>query len=256
MQSERPIIVAGAGPVGVITALALAQQGCSVELFEAEERVNDAPRAATTHSATLPMLEQLGLIDDVVRQGLIEPKFRIWERASRELVAEFDFGILKDDTRYPYVVQCEQHKLANIVLERLRAFPNVTVAFSSRITGFEQYADGVVVECESAAGTRRLDGSYLVGCDGAHSRVRNVLGIPFDGYTHPERFLVLTTSFGFDDEYGKCLRNYFSDPEEWCALFKVAGDDGTGSWRVVFPTRLGESDAQALAEGAVQGPVA
>jgi 2-polyprenyl-6-methoxyphenol hydroxylase-like FAD-dependent oxidoreductase len=70
MQSERPIIVAGAGPVGVITTLALTQQGCSVELFKAEERVNDAPRAATTHSATLPMLEQLGLIDDVVRQGL------------------------------------------------------------------------------------------------------------------------------------------------------------------------------------------
>ena len=49
---ERPIIIAGAGPVGVITALALARQGFAVQVFEAEARVNDSPRAATTHAAT------------------------------------------------------------------------------------------------------------------------------------------------------------------------------------------------------------
>ena len=120
MQSERPIVIAGGGPVGVVTALALARQGLEVRLFEAEARVNDSPRAATTHAATLEMLENLGLVEEVTRRGLIEPKFRIWDRASRAIIAEFDFGMLKNDTRYPYVVQCEQHKLANIALDRLQ----------------------------------------------------------------------------------------------------------------------------------------
>src|SRR5678816_1301893 len=93
-----------------VTALALAQQGLDVHLFEAEAHIDDSPRAATTHAATLEMLEGLGLVEDVIRRGLIEPKFRIWDRASRELIVEFDFARLKDDTRYPFVVQCEQHK--------------------------------------------------------------------------------------------------------------------------------------------------
>src|SRR5438270_5231955 len=87
-QSERPILVAGGGPVGVITALALARQGLPVHVFEAEDRVNDSPRAATTHAATLEMLAELGLVDDVIRRGLIEPLFRMWDRASGQLVAE------------------------------------------------------------------------------------------------------------------------------------------------------------------------
>ena len=118
MQSERPIIIAGGGPVGVVTALALAQQGFEVRVFEAEARVDDSPRAATTHAATLEMLEGLGLVEEVTRRGLIEPRFRIWDRASREIVVELDFGMLRNDTRYPLVVQCEQHKLAMIALER------------------------------------------------------------------------------------------------------------------------------------------
>ncbi len=73
--------------------------------------------------------------------------------------------------------------------------------------------------------------------------MRKALDIDFEGYTHPERFLVLTTTFEFDVEYAQCSRNYFSDPDEWCALFKVTGDDGKGLWRVLFPTRLDETDA-------------
>jgi 3-(3-hydroxy-phenyl)propionate hydroxylase len=253
MPSQRPIVIAGGGPVGVVTALAFARQGFEVRLFEAETRVNDMPRAATTHAATLEMLEGLGLVEEVTRRGLIEPKFRIWDRASREVIVEYDFGILKEDTRYPYVVQCEQHKLANMAIERLKAFPNASVAFSSRIAGFDQHDDCVEVDIEGPAGTQRLTASYLIGCDGGRSTVRKTMGVDFEGYTHAERFLVLTTTFAFDTEYAQCSRNYFSDPDEWCALFKVTGDDGKGLWRMLFPTRLNETDEQAHDEASVQG---
>jgi 2-polyprenyl-6-methoxyphenol hydroxylase-like FAD-dependent oxidoreductase len=253
MPTQRPVLIAGGGPVGVIAALALARQSIPVHVFEAEARVNDSPRAATTHAATLEMLDELGLVDEVIRRGLIEPKFRIWDRAAREVIAEFDFGLLANDTRFPYVVQCEQHKLANMAIERLRGFAHASVDFCARVTSLEQLDDRVDIVVESANGRRQISGSYLVGADGGRSTVRKALGIAFEGYTHPERFLVLTTSFAFDAEYAQCSRNYFSDPDEWCALFKVSGEDGNGLWRVLFPTRVEETDEQALDEAAVQG---
>src|SRR5215467_1886043 len=250
--TERPILIAGGGPVGCIAALALARQGIPVHVLEAQARVDDSPRAATTHAATLEMLAELGLVDEVIRRGLIEPKFRIWDRASREIIAEFDFAVLKDDTRFPYVVQCEQHKLANMAIEQLRRLAHARVDFSSRVTSLQQFDDRVDAVVEDVRGTRKISGSYLIGADGGRSTVRKALGIAFEGYTHPERFLVLTTPFSFDAEYSQCSRNYFSDPDEWCALFKVTGDDGGGLWRVLFPTRLDESDEQALDADAVE----
>ena len=96
--------------------------------------------------------------------------------------------------------------------------------------------------------------SYLIGADGGRSTVRKALGIEFEGYTHPERFLVLTTTYRVRRANShECSRNYFSDPDEWAALFKVTGDDGKGLWRVVFPTRPNETDEQAFDEAAVQG---
>ena len=252
MSSERPIVIAGAGPVGVVAALALARQGIAVEVFEAEARVNDSPRAATTHAATLEILENLGLVEEVTRRGLIEPKFRIWNREPREMIVEFDFGVLKEETRYPYVVQCEQHKLATMTIERLRQFAHASVEFNARLAGFKQYADRVDAEVETAAGTRLISGSYLIGCDGGRSTVRKALDIEFEGYTHPERFLVLTTPYAFEAAYAECSRNYFADADEWSAMFKVSGEDGKGLWRVVFPTRPGETETAALDEKAVQ----
>ena len=249
---DFPVLIAGGGPVGVITALALARQGIAVQVFEAEPRVNDNPRAATTHAATLEILDRLGLVDEVIRRGLIEPKFRIWNRVPRQLVVEFDFGVLKGDTRYPYVVQCEQHKLATMTIERLRQYPHASVVFNARVISFRQSADRVDVTVETASGPQTISASYLIGCDGGRSTVRKALDIAFEGYTHPERFLVLTTPFSFDTTYAECSRNYFSDANEWCALFKVTGDESKGLWRVLFPTRLGETDAQALDEASVQ----
>ncbi len=250
-MAER-ILIAGGGPVGVVTALALAQRGFPVTVFEAEARINDAPRAATTHPATLELLADLGLSEEVIRQGLTARTFQFRDRPSGELIAEFDHETLRQDTRFPFVVQCEQHKLARIALERLRALPGAEVHFSARVAAVDAHADRVGVIVDMPGGGKKFRGAFLVGADGGRSTVRKSLDIEFEGYTWPERFIVLTTPFDFEAERGYCYRNYFSDPDEWANLFKVAGDDGKGLWRVVFPTRDEESDDEALSDAGVQ----
>jgi len=252
LSSARPVLIAGGGPVGVIAALALARQGIAVHVFEAEDRVNDAPRAATTHAATLEMLDELGLVEEVIRRGLVEPLFRTWDRSTGKLVAEFDFGALKNDTRYPFAVQCEQHKLAGMAIARLSDFPHATVEFSARVIEVRQTSNAVEISVETEAGTRTVTGAYLIGADGGRSTVRKALDIAFDGYTHPERFLILTTPFDIGTKFPGCTRNYLADPQDWCALFKVSGDDGKGLWRVLSSTRLEQSEAELFDDAAVE----
>ncbi|MGH8431320.1 MAG: FAD-dependent oxidoreductase, partial [Solimonas sp.] len=180
-----PILIAGGGPVGVVAALALARRGLEVRVFESSDRVDDSPRAATTHPATLELLADLALIDEVIARGLVARTFQFWDRPSGRMVAELDHAILSDDTRYPFVVQCEQHKLASIAIERLRAYSNAEVRFSARVTAIESMADRVEIAVENGGTTETVTGSYLIGADGGRSTVRKALGIAFEGYTLP-----------------------------------------------------------------------
>src|SRR3981189_1837978 len=144
MGSNDPqVLVAGGGPVGLLCAWLLGRQGVRVRVFDNNDGLQDDPRAATTHPATLDLLEDGGLADDMARVGLVAPIFQFWDRPSGQLVAEFDHAILKDDTRHPFVVQCEQFKTAKLLLERLRALSNVEVKFSHEVIDVSQNADSV-----------------------------------------------------------------------------------------------------------------
>ena len=252
-MNEHPVLIAGGGPVGAIAALALARQGIAVRVFEADAAIDESPRAATTHPATLEMLADLGLIDDLIARGLVARTFQFWDRPSGRLIAEFDHAVLARDTPYPFVVQCEQHKLVDLAIQRLSGLPNARYDFATQVTEVEAGADAVEITVRHGDDRiERMTGSYLIGADGGRSTVRKALGIAFDGYTFPERFLVLTTPFDFAQERGCGFRSYFSDPDEWANLFKVAGNDGRGLWRVVFPTLPGETDEEVFNETSVQ----
>jgi 3-(3-hydroxy-phenyl)propionate hydroxylase len=246
-MQRRNVIVVGAGPVGTVAALACARSGLNVLLMEERSRIDDSPRASTTQPPTLEILAELGLIDEYLRVGLVARTFQFWDRDARRLIAEFDFERLKGETAYPFVVQTEQHKLANMAIERLRG--GAEVLLGEKVAGLSQDADSVTVETSSG---KTFVADYVIGADGGRSTVRKSLGIEFEGYTWPERFLVITTRFDFQAALGCCLRNYMAGAEEWTNLFKVAGDDLKGRWRAVYNTREDETDEEALSERAVR----
>src|SRR6476660_524212 len=249
---ERRVLIAGGGPVGLLCAWLLGRRGIPVTLFDENDGPQADPRAATTHPATLDLLADDGLADDMARVGLVAPIFQFWDRPSASLVAQFDHAVLKNDTRHPYVVQCEQFKTAKLLLDRLREFSNVEVRFDHAVVDVAQTADSISVDVRSPSGVARHCGAYLIGADGGRSIVRKQCGIAFEGFTWPERFIVFTTPYDFEKNRGYCPRSYFADPGSWCNCFKVSADGPPGLWRTVFPTDASHPEADLTSDTAVQ----
>jgi len=200
VQKTR-IIIVGGGPVGVVAALACAQHGYAVTLLEAEEEIDDKPRAATTHPSTLEMIAGVGLIDRFIQVGLVARYFQFWDKPARSKIVEFDHDVLRDETPYPFVVQTEQHKLAAMGIERLKTFADAEVRFATRATTVDQNGDSATVTVQGPDGSETLRGDYVIGADGGRSVIRKALDIAFEGFTWPERFLVLTTLDDFKNFY-------------------------------------------------------
>jgi 3-(3-hydroxy-phenyl)propionate hydroxylase len=252
MASKDRVLIAGAGPVGLLCALSLVKQGIPVTVFEAMDSLKDDPRAATTHPATLELLDTLGLEPYVRESGLVAEIFHFWDRPTNDLVAIFDHKLLANDTKFPYVVQCEQFKLSRHLQTLLEKEPLCELLFAHPVTDVAQDENGVTLTCDTPQGPKSFKGSYLIGSDGGRSRVRKAIGVPFEGFTFPERFVVFTTPFDFEANRGFSFRNYIADPDEWCNCFKVAGYAPPGLWRLVFPTDPNQSDEDILSDASAQ----
>ena len=247
-KPSNRVIVIGAGPVGLCLSLALAQQGIPVCLIEAlgdHNFLEQVPRAGTNHPATLELFARIGLYDKLEPRGIIAPLFHYWDRHDGKLVAEFDHAHLKDDTRFPYVLQCERIKIVEEALKLVKAHPGIELRLSTEFTAFSQTADGVTVQVTNPAGEcEAITGSYLVSAEGARSIVRKDLDIEFEGFTYPDRTLNIEVAYDFR-EHGYTERNYISDPDEWSNLFHWKGPPDR--WRVHFPTAP-DADESALTQ--------
>jgi len=258
MQHEDRVIVAGAGPVGAVITLALVKKGIPVTLLEQLPDAAEDQRAATVHPPTVEMLVELGLEDEAFSEepsgGMSAPLFHFRDRASGELFAVFDISLLEGEVPYPFVLQWEQYKLVHAALPHIKASGIAEVRFSTKVTGLEQHADHVDVTLTNETGeTEKLEAKYIIGTDGASSTVRRLAGIEFEGFTYPERFIKIGTTFDLLAANNSfCTRNYFSDPDEWLNLFKVKGYGPPGIWRGVFPVPAGESDEVAMSPEGVQ----
>ncbi|MBX9844459.1 MAG: FAD-dependent monooxygenase [Xanthobacteraceae bacterium] len=247
MSSENDrIIVVGAGPVGLTTALALARRGIPSVLLAAEPELVMELRGSTFHPPTLDLLDEFDMVPRMIEVGLKAPTWQFRDRETGP-VATFDLGLLAGDTNHPYRVQCEQWKLMRFVEAELNKI-GTDIRFGHEVTGVTQDGDGVTVTASTANGPVAVSGRYVIAADGARSAVRRSLGVEFEGFTYAELFWIASTDFPFEKTLTDIAYvNYIADPNEWLVLLRVPG-----LWRVLVPAPENSDKDQLLSDEHMQ----
>ena len=234
------VVVVGAGPVGVLNALGLAQAGLSVTLLEAAESVLPLPRAMVYHWSVLEGIERLGLLDAAKAAGFTKQDYAYRVHATGEMI-ELDLKVLEGLVPHPYNLHMGQHKLAELALEALSGLDGASVRFGTTLAALAQDDDGVTVTVETAGGTEQLRASYLVGADGASSPVRKALGLTFDGMTWPEIFVATNVYYDFQ-KHGYARSVLQLDDTYGAVIAKIDDED---LWRVTYCERPGVQPEEA-----------
>src|SRR5215813_2850451 len=146
------VVIVGAGPVGMVCALALNRQGVPVTVFEQEPAPVEDQRAATIHPTTLALLDELGVTQKILPLGLISTTYRFHDRVNRSVVAEFDLDRMRDEFKFPFVLQYEQYKLTASIAAEFANAGDFDVRFSHRVTGLRDTGSAVEVEVEAPDG--------------------------------------------------------------------------------------------------------
>jgi 3-(3-hydroxy-phenyl)propionate hydroxylase len=236
-----PVLIIGAGPVGLSLALALARRQVRVRVFEAKAELNSEARASTLHPPTLEMFAEWGLIDELLARGQRVDRLLYWERASRQLVAEFDFRLLAGNTPYPFRLLLPQHLLTRLLKPAIEATGFGRVQMEHRFIDFAEQDNCVTAWFETPQGLCQAAGAYLCGADGAQSSLRRRLGLGFDGMTYEDRFLQINIDLDLAPFYpGIGLVNYIFDPDEWVIVLSFPTFT-----RVIFRLASDEDEAQA-----------
>ena len=244
MSDRKQVVIAGAGPVGMVAALKLAQAGLDVTIYEMGDDLSVDSKASTFHIPTLELCDELGLIDDMLEQGLMVPLFQQRDRKGG-VIAQLDLSLLKDETKYPYRLQLEQSKFTRLVRKHLDTFPNAHLFYGAGVATAEDHTDYAVAILNDGT---RVECDWLIGCDGANSMVRQSFGFEFPGETFAERFLVMSTTYEFRDVMTDLAEvAYITDPDEWMVLLKTPDH-----WRCLMAVSPDEDDDVAVTDERIQ----
>jgi 3-(3-hydroxy-phenyl)propionate hydroxylase len=249
-NSADRVIVVGAGPVGLVSALALAVQDIPVLVVESEPTLFKDLRAGSFHPPSLEVLAPLGVTKQLLQLGIVVPRWQFRDRAEG-VIGVFELSLLKDETPYPFRLHLEQHRLTPMVLAMLRPIPHAEVRFSTRVVGLEQTGDRVRVRVETNDGFGEVESRWVVGADGGHSAVRKSCDVEFEGYTYPERFSLVSTPFDLG-AIGYTETAYIAHPDDWCAVFHLPDEGPPGLWRFLYGCRADETEQEALSDEGIQ----
>jgi len=252
ISTKSPILIVGAGPVGLSLALALSRKNIPAEVFEADAELNTQIRASTFHPKTLEMFETWGVVDEVIQHGYKVDQIQYWERAPRRLIADFGYASISKDTPYPYRLQCPQHIATRVLKPAVEATETGKVHMGHKLIDFTDHGTHVSVRFETENGIVEREGSYIVGADGSHSTVRKQLNIGFQGKTYEDRFLLIGSDLNTGDLLpGAAQVCYIFDPEEWVIILNLPD-----IVRVVFRMKDEEDEAVAMKDENLRARIA
>ncbi len=227
------MIIVGAGPVGLVTAYGLARAGVPVTVLEAEREVNDSPRAMVYHWSLHQDLDRLGLLADIDRIGFRKDDYGYRVHATGETVT-YNLDLLAGETPYPYNIHLGQDALCALVLDRLAGLGEAAVHWGRRVTGFTESDRAVTVQAEGPEGAEQHHGSWLIGCDGARSAIRRLLGLDFEGMTWGTRFVATNVAFDFE-AHGYTRSVFLMDDAHGAVIVKI---NDAPLWRVTYAEDL------------------
>ncbi|MFI8193980.1 FAD-dependent oxidoreductase [Streptomyces sp. NPDC085946] len=255
-MKQPQVIVVGAGPVGLVTALGLARRGVAVTVLERAQDIVRSPRAMVYHNGVLPGLAELGILDDVEKAGFRVTDLAFWDHANREAV-RFDLGVFEGHEPYAYNVHLGQDRLADVALDHLRRYSDSEVFFNALVTDVTQNADSVSVSAFVDGHLRAYRADYVVATEGASSSLRTAAGLGFEGTTWPERFIATNVRYDFRS-LGYADSTLVVDPVVGGVIARV---DESDLWRVTYhedsslpmetvPSRIAAFFAGLLSAGA------
>jgi 2-polyprenyl-6-methoxyphenol hydroxylase-like FAD-dependent oxidoreductase len=228
---DTQVLIVGAGPTGLALALWLAKLGVGVRVIDQTAEPGTTSRALAVQARTLELYRQLGLDEAVVEHGHRVPAVNLWvrgERVARLPLSELGRGL----TPYPFLHIYPQDEHERLLIERLDGF-GVQVERRTTLIGFEQQADGVVAQLRGADGARQqVSCTFLCGCDGARSAVREGMGTGFPGGTYKQLFYVADVEASGPPVDG-CL-HVDLDEADFLAVFPLAD---TGRIRLIGTVR-------------------
>lgn len=220
----EPIVVVGAGPTGLMTALVLARWGVPSVVLEAEQAPSGVgSKAICVQRDVLSALDRLGVADELVARGVSWTLGRTYFRDREVFQTRFpEVGA----AAYPPFVNVSQAETEQVLFAAASAAPEVTLRFGCRVAAVEQDEGGVTARVQTGEAVR---GSHLVACDGGRSPVRELLGVGFPGHSHDDRFLIadIRADLPFPDE-----RRFFFDPPFNPGRQVLVHPQADGVWRI------------------------
>lgn len=245
-MAERPfknVLIVGAGPAGLMAALQLSKHGIPVSIVEMSHQLDQQPRAAHYGAAAIPEFKRAGIIDDIRSKGLNMTTL-YWRRfEDHSLIAGFDHTVLDDVDGEDYrTVSYPLQLLDQLMLDLFLSKYNGQILWRHKVVGVGQDDKTAWVDVETPDGNKRIEASYIVGCDGANSSVRKSLfGNEFPGFTWDAQIiatnvskclLTLRQNFGvlmvvrqtyYDfSKFGMSDINFFIHPEHFFVSFPEA----------------------------------
>jgi 2-polyprenyl-6-methoxyphenol hydroxylase-like FAD-dependent oxidoreductase len=200
MRTHADVLVVGAGPVGLLLAAELSRDGVDVLLIDRLATRSFFSKALGVTSRTLEIFDDLGIAHDAIDVG-------VWLRGiasfadgapgpAMDIPADLPFGILS-------LAQFDTERVLEACLHRHGG----AVSYGWTLTGFTEQTDGVRAQVTGPHGeTQTIECRWLVGCDGAHSRVRATLGLDFEGGQYPQSFLLADLEVEWDLPRGRMYR--------------------------------------------------